>query len=64
MGDNPAKFGPVADVYDHGVGRRTALGLKQTFDGVGIKRVGPDAVDRFGWKNDELSPAEQVRRFD
>jgi len=50
----------VAEVHDHRMVGRTALDREQPVHRVGRRRVGPEAVDRFGGERHQAAVAQHA----
>ena len=60
---DPLGSGEIRHVHDQRVEARPALGLVDARDGVGVGRVGGEAVDRLGRHRDWLAGEDQPRGF-
>ena len=62
--ERPALERPrMLDVDDQRMRGRPALQLEDLADGVGIRRVGAESVDRFGRERDDLAFAQRLDRL-
>ena len=52
----------LGNMQNQGIVLRTPLGFKNMQNGVLVKPVCAEAVDRLGWDGDELALADQLRR--
>ena len=65
MGPNEPRCTGVFDFRDMGdkrVEAGPALGRKKAGDGLVLGRVGPEAIDRLGWKRDKPAAAQSFKR--